>query len=776
MPEGLTTAEAGRLLTETGRNEIPEQRLAWPRRLGAKFWAPVPWMLEATALLELTAGRWTDAALVVVVLVLNAGIGFVQEGRAQDALALLRTRLEVTARVLRDGTWSSVPAAALVPGDVLHVRMGDFVPADVRVLEGEVLADQASLTGESVPLERGPGAVLYSGTVVARGEATARVEATGPRTFFGRTAQLVGSSAPLEHLGGLVLRMVRVFIAIDLVIAAAGTAYLAWSGAGTDAVLSFAVVLLLASVPVALPAAFTLAGALGARRLAHAGILTTRLSVLQDAASMQVLCVDKTGTLTRNELAVAEAFGTDGASPTEALRLAAAASDAATQDPIDLAILARAAPAAELGWRRTGFVPFDPATKRSQASWIAEDGTALDVAKGAPAVISALTGHEEPAALARLAASGARVLGVALRTDDGAWRHRGLVALADTPREEAADMLARLGGLGVRAIMVTGDSAATAAAVAEGLGMRGSVITPERLAAEPPGLPGVAAVAQVLPEHKHELVRRLQEAGTVVGMTGDGANDAPALKQAEVGIAVEGATDVAKAAAGAVLTRGGLGDIVELVEESRRIHQRSLTYALNVSVKKIEVPLLLALGVFAWKSFVFTPLLMALLLLANDVVSMAVTGDLVRPSPRPDTWNARKIVLAAVAVAAPMLAASAAVLVLAHGPWLQAPIDTLRTVVFVTLVLSSQATIYIVRTARPAWKDAPSPWLLGATALDVVLAAALALTGALMHPVGPGVLAVVAGAVVLGALAADVVKIRVFRHLGLHTGAPSQSG
>ncbi|AMM33587.1 Plasma-membrane proton-efflux P-type ATPase [Sinomonas atrocyanea] len=261
----------------------------------------------------------------------------------------------------------------------------------------------------------------------------------------------------------------------------------------------------------------------------------------------------------------------------------------------------------------------------------------------------------------------------------------------------------------------------------------------------------------------------------MVGMTGDGVNDAPALRQAEVGIAVEGATDVAKAAAGAVLTRGGLGDIVELVEESRRIHQRSLTYALNVSVKKIEVPLLLALGVFAWKSFVFTPLLMALLLLANDVVSMAVTGDAVRPSPRPDTWSARKIVLAAVAVAAPMLAASAAVLVLAHGPWLHAPVGTLRTVVFVTLVLSSQATVYIVRTARPAWKDTPSPWLLGATAVDVALAAALALTGALMRPVAPGVLAVLAGAVLLGALAADAVKVRVFRHLGLHTAARPQS-
>jgi H+-transporting ATPase len=773
--EGLSSEEAARRLAETGPNEVPAARESRAARLAGKFWAPVPWMLEATAILEILTGKWLDAVFVALVLVLNAVIGLVQEGRAQSALDLLRSRLEVTARVMRDGAWSTLPAGRLVPGDVVHVRMGDFVPADARVLEGEILADESGLTGESIPAERSPGSDLHSGTVVVRGEATARVTATGPRTVFGRTAQLVGTSAPAEHLGAVVLRMVRVFILLDLVIAAAGTVVLALSGGGFDTVLSFAVVLLLASVPVALPAAFALAGALGARRLADDGILTTRLSVLQEAASMSVLCVDKTGTLTTNRLSLAAVAADDGGREAEVLRLAGAASEASTQDPIDLAILTRSGPVEEDGWTRTAFVPFDPATKRSEAAWSTPAGT-LAVTKGAPAVIAALTGTGPGAALSELAATGARVLAVASRRTDtdaggtGRWHHEGLVALADTVREDASALLGRLGALGVRPIMVTGDSAQTAAAVAAQLGLAGRVATADALDSEPADLAGVAAVAQVLPEHKHRIVQRLQSQGHVVGMTGDGVNDAPALRQAEVGVAVEGATDVAKAAAGAVLTRGGLVDLVALIEESRRIHQRSLTYALNVSVKKIEVPALLALGVFAWQQFVFTPLLMALLLVANDVVSMAVTVDRAHPSGRPDVWRIGRVITGALAVALPMLAVSAVILA-ATRFWLGLDLEAQRTAIFVTLVLSSQATIYLVRTGRPVWRSRPSRWLAVASAIDLVAALGLALLGWLMHPLAPAVLLGIVAAVLLGAVAADTVKVVVFRRLGLHTAS-----
>jgi H+-transporting ATPase len=761
--EGLSSQEAAELIMTAGPNAVPSPGKAWWKRLAAKFWSPVPWMLEATGGLEIVLGRWTDAALVLAVLALNAGIGFVQEGRARSALELLRSRLEVNARVLRDGNWALLPAAGLVPRDVVHLRMGDFVPADVTVLDGEVLADESGLTGESVPVERGEGASLYSGTVLVRGEATGRVTATGKNTYFGRTAQLVGTSAPTEHLGRLVMRMVRVFIALDLVLAASGTAYLAANGEDLDTVLSFAIVLLLASVPVALPAAFTLAGALGARRLAALGILTTRLSILQDAASMDILCVDKTGTLTQNRLTVDRVRPADGTSVEEVLHFAAAASDEATQDPIDLAVLAHARVQSE--WNRTGFIPFDPATKRSEAS-LAAAGQTLQVTKGSPAAIAILTGVQPGPALQELARSGARVLSVAVRNGASPWQPLGLISLADTVRDDAKEMLGRLGAVGVRAVMVTGDSAQTAQAVASRLGISGEVITADSLGDADGDLTSIAAVAQVLPEHKHQLVRRLQDAGHTVGMTGDGVNDAPALRQAEVGIAVEGATDVAKAAAGAVLTRGGLTDIVALVEESRRIHQRSLTYALNVSVKKLEVPLLLAMGVFAWREFVFTPLLMALLLLANDVVSMAVTTDRARPSARPDSWHVGNVIAAAAAVALPMLAASAAILWGAHE--LRTGIDELRTIIFVTLVLSSQATIYIVRTGSHAWRDRPSGWLLAATAATLVATGTLALAGWFMYPIPPLSLAAVTAAILIGALVSDALKAAVFPRLRLH--------
>jgi H+-transporting ATPase len=490
---------------------------------------------------------------------------------------------------------------------------------------------------------------------------------------------------------------------------------------------------------------------------------------------MDVLFLDKTGTLTTNRLSLAAVTASDGWSEADVLRLAAAASDASTQDPLDLAVLAGAGCTGPEGWERTGFVPFDPAAKRSEAAWTTPEGP-LAVTKGAPAAIEALTGRAAADGVADLAAAGARVLAVAVRRDGAErWEHAGLVALADTVRDDAGGMLERLHALGIRTVMLTGDSAQTARAVAARLGLTGEVLTADALDAAPAHLAGVAAVAQVLPEHKHLLVTRLQRAGHVVGMTGDGVNDAPALRQAEEGVAVEGATDVATAAAGAVLTRGGLADLVDLVEESRRIHQRSLTYALNVSVKKIEVPVLLAWGVFAWQQFVFTPLLMALLLVANDLVSMAVTADRARPSGRPDRWQTGHVIGGALAVALPMLAVSAGILSAARS-WLGLGLDAQRTVAFVTLVLSSQATVYVVRTRRSAWRGRPSRWLAAASLAAVGATALLALAGWLMHPLPPGVLLGICAAVLAGAAVADAAKAVVFRRLGLHTEARAADG
>jgi len=765
-PQGLTSAQATELLETIGPNAVPLKHTGLAERILRKLWAPVPWMLEATIILEFALAKWLDATIILAVLTLNTVLGIVQERRAEAAVELLRTRLEVNARGLRDRTWTLMPASRVVPGDVIHIRVGDFVPADLLLQSGTVMADQSALTGESLPVSRGPETTLYSGATVVRGEASGTVSATGTATYFGKTAELVGSSAPTAHLEHVVLRIVRVFIAVDLGLAVVGTTHLAAVGAPIADVISYAVILLLASVPVAMPAAFALAGALGAKHLATMGVLTTRLTALQDAASMSVLCIDKTGTLTENRLAVNAVYPIGATNREEVLRWASAASDASTQDPIDLAILAADGAAPQ---DRSSFTPFDPSTKQSQAT-VVRGGRNIGVVKGAPHIIAAMAGEQPPPELGSLASGGARVLAVAIDDGDGAWRQLGLVALADRIRPEAAGFLTRLTGLGIRVIMVTGDSAATAAAVAAQVGLEGSVIRVDGLAALADGRGSPSVVAEVLPQDKHRIVQTLQQAGHVVGMTGDGVNDAPALRQAEVGIAMEGATDVAKSAAGVVLVRGGLTDIVGLVEESRRIHQRSLTYALNVSVKKLEVPLLLTVGVLAFGQLVFTPLLMALLLLANDVVSMMITTDNAAYSQKPNTWNVRRTIAGALVVATPMLGSSLALLWASGQIWPGGGLDQLRTVIFLTLVFSSQITTYVVRTALPAWKDRPSKLLVAASVLDAAAASALALWGLLMAPAPAALLLLILAATAAGGFIADLLKVPAFRKLKLHTG------
>lgn len=764
---GLTSDQARMRLAKHGPNTVPEQRPSVLSQLAGGLWAPVPWMLEATIVLELVLGKWLDAAIVGAVLVFNTGLGFVQQQRAATALELLRHRLAVNARVCRDGNWQQVPAAELVDGDLVRVRVGDLAPADLRVGSGDVLVDQSSLTGESVPVDRTRGDSVFAGSIIARGEATATVTATGVHTFFGRTAQLVGGAETADHLAAVVLRMVRVFIVIDVALAIAGTIFLVVGGASVEDVVSFAVVLLLASVPVALPAAFALAGALGARHLAGRGILTARLASVADAAEMDLLCVDKTGTITCNRLDVSAVSARPGATEADVLRMAAGASDEATQDPIDLAIL-RAAGERGVGRDvRIGFVPFDPATKRSEAALDVGVRT-VRVAKGAPQVIAALAGQPVDQNLDRLAADGSRVLAVAATDDTGSWHQLGLLALADPPRPDAATLIEQLAELGIRVVMVSGDSAATAAAVAAQVGITGPTMRADALRDVETDVRGAGVIAEVLPEDKYRLVKGLQDGGHTVGMTGDGVNDAPALRQADVGIAVAGATDVAKSAAGIVLTRDGLIDIVGLVKESRRIHQRSLTYALNVSVKKLEVPLVLIFGVFAWGQFVFTPLLMALLLLGNDVVSMAITTDRADYARRPDRWDVGHIMTGACVIAVPLLSASIGLLWWSRNVWPHLDLSQLRSLMFFTLIASSQATIYVVRTREHAWTSRPSSPLVVATVANLAVAFALTLTGTFMSPLAPVVAAIVIAMLTAATLLADYLKIPTFKALGLH--------
>ncbi len=558
---GLSSAEAAERLSKFGPNALPERRRHPLLAFLARFWGPVPWMLEVAVILELVLRKTPEAIIIAALLVFNALLSLLQESRAHNALALLRSRLEVQARAMRDGVWQTLAAQDLVPGDLIHIRMGDLVPADLRVTEGLATLDQSALTGESLPVQVENGETVYSGTTVTHGEATGEVTATGTRTFFGKTAELVATARTASHLGALIFSIVKYLIAFDAALIVVLLVYAPLAGLPLSEMLPFVLILLIASVPVALPSTFTLATALGSRELAEKGVLVTRLSAIEEAAAMDVLCADKTGTITENRLEVAVVTAFSLQTEDEVLRLAALASDEATQDPIDMAILTLAdtrglAPGADEG--RT-LKPFDPASKRSEALIATPQGP-MRVIKGAPRAVAGLSVQEPglDAEVERLSSLGHRVLAVASGPQEPLVL-AGLVALRDPPRKDSSGVLQKLRELGLRIVMITGDGLATAKAVASEVGIYGDACLADSLGKQGSEVGSdCGVIAEVYPEDKFHVVEGLQRGGHVTGMTGDGVNDAPALKQAEVGIAVAHATDVAKAAASLVLTNPGL--------------------------------------------------------------------------------------------------------------------------------------------------------------------------------------------------------------------------
>ena len=761
---GLTSSEAAAKLAQYGPNQAAEERPHALLALLGKFWAPVPWMLELTIVVELLLRRYREAAVIGVLLIFNAGIGLLQEKRARSALSLLRQRLEIQARVLRDGRWQLLPARDLVPGDAIHIRVGDMSPADVQIASGQVLLDQSALTGESLPVEAGPGQPAYAGTMVRRGEASGCVTVTGTRTTFGRTTELVRLAKSRGHLETIIFSIVKYLGVLDALLVAGVLVYALAAGLPAGDVLPFALILLVASVPVALPATFTVATALGAMELAREGVLVTRLAAIEEAAGMDVLCSDKTGTITQNRLAVSAVRPLAPYTDDELLRLASLASEESTQDPIDLAIIAaaRARGALPPATLKRRFVPFDPSTKRSEAV-LSDEHAGTRVVKGAPAAVLALCeagGGATAGDVEAMAGDGSRVLAVAAGAA-GVLRPVGLIALRDAPREDSAALIRRLRDLGVRVVMVTGDGPATAAAVARQVGIGDRVCPPEILRREDPAsVLSYDVFAGVLPEEKFRLVAAFQRAGHTTGMTGDGVNDAPALKQAEVGIAVANATDVAKAAASMVLTNPGLSDVVAAVQTSRRIYRRMLTYTLNKIVKTCEISLFLSLGLILTGTFVTTPALIVLLLFTNDFVTMSIATDRVEAASTPRRWHVRPLALTGLSMAILVLALSYTIFFVGRD-LLHLPLAQLQTLVFVMLVVSGQGTVYLMREHRHFWRSMPSRSLLASSFLDIVVVGFLATHGILMAPLRPALLATTMGLILLYLAAIDFIKVRL---------------
>ena len=760
---------------------MPEVRTAPWRRALEKFWAPVPWMLEAAILLQFMLHEYVEALVIAVLLAFNAALGLLQEGRAQATLDALKSRLALLAVVRRDARWQTLPARDLVPGDIVKLTLGGITPADVRVLEGNVLLDQSLLTGESLPIEGGPGTRTYSGSLVRRGEAVAEVTDTGERTKFAKTAQLVRIARGASSQQQAVLRVVRNLALFSASMVLVQLIYATLVGMSGLEMIPLALTAVLAAIPVALPATFTLASAVAARDLGARGVLPTRLSAIDEAATMDVLCSDKTGTLTQNELAVTAVRALPGFDEARVLALAALASADGGTDPVDAAIREAAARSPGTGLQRTRFVPFDPAQKMSEAEARHVDGRCVHIVKGAFARIAQLAPAPPEAASAVRAFEtlGYRVLAVAA----GAGRApiwTGLIALSDPPRPDAKLLIAQLGRLGVKTVMVTGDAASTATVVARAVGLEGPVCPAgSSLAGSAQGGSAhgassrewarpddYAVFAGVFPEDKFHIVRAFQHGGHTVGMCGDGANDAPALRQAQMGIAVSTATDVAKSAAGIVLTQPGLAGIVDAVRAGRVTYQRILTYTLRSVTTKINQMLLLTAGLLITGHAILTPMLMVLLMIGGDFLAMSATTDHVRPSATPNAWRIGRITLAAAVIGACDVAFGVAVLLAGLHVGLR-PGGGLRTLAAVTLVSSSQATFYVVRDRRHLWSSRPSVWVVVSSVADIAIIALFAGRGFLMHALPWSIIGTVVLAAMLFALLLDGVKWLLFARLRL---------
>jgi plasma-membrane proton-efflux P-type ATPase len=777
---GLTTADARAVLARDGANEVAEPPSHPLRRFGKKFWGVSAWMLELIAVLSFLLHKHADLAVVSALLIVNAILSFVQEQRASAAVAALRQQLQVSARVLRDARWQTIPARELVAGDVVRVRAGDFVPADLALSEGALQVDQSALTGESRAVDVAAGAAIHAGSVVRQGEGTGVVTATGTRTLFGRTTQLVQGAHPKLHVEQVIARVVRWLLVIVGVLVAVTTIASLVEGSRFVDILPISLVLLMSAIPVALPVMFTVSMAVGARELGRRGVLVTQLRAVEDAANMDVLCADKTGTLTQNRLALTGALPEPGFDDDDVVRAGALASNEANADPIDLAFVhaARERRVVEDAAKVVAFVPFSAATRRTEAT-IELGGHQVRVLKGALRTIAELAGLDAAATAAlqqradREAEHGTRALAVARADGDGPLRLVGLALLHDPPRPDSRQLIDELRSRGIAVKMLTGDALPVAREIGRGLDLGNIVRAPDLRGATEARAAELAAAAdgfaEVFPEDKFLVVKSLQAAGHVVGMTGDGVNDAPALRQAEVGIAVRDATDVAKGAASAVLTSDGLGGIVDLVIHGRATYQRVLTWIVNKISRTILKAGFVVAAFLATGEFVISALGMVLLVFMTDFVKITLATDRVRSSPRPETWNIGPLIRVAVIVGVLMLGEALALLAFGwHRFELAADPGRLSTFTFQILLFFAVFSIVSVRERRAFWSSRPSTVLAIALAADALVGVAIGFHGlAELRPLPLGDSAIVFGYAAVCTLGInDVVKTILGRRAG----------
>jgi H+-transporting ATPase len=725
LESGLAPDEARRRLAEYGPNEVPERKESPLVRLAGKFWGLTPWMLELTAALELFLGEALEAYAILLLLAFNAAVSFMQEERASGAVDLLRRRLTVRTRVRRGGEWIQVQARELVPGDVVRLRAGDLAPADVRVAEGSVEVDQSALTGESLSVERGAGDPLYSGSVVRRGEATGVVTATGLWTYFGKTAELVQVARPKLHAEETITRVVRWLLLMVVASLGLGMGLALLRGQPPAELAPLTVILLVSAIPVALPTMFTISTALGSLELSRKGAIVTRLDAVEDAASMDVLCVDKTGTITMNQLTLVDMLPVGHHSKSDVVTFGALASQEADQDPIDAAFISSAR---ELGlplaeYEQVSFTPFDPSTRRTEATH-RRGGSTIYSSKGAYKTITGMYRDNEPdpgaldKGVRELSAKGYRVIAVAGGISRDEAELIGVAALYDRPRAESPRLITELRRLGISVKMLTGDALPIAREVAAQAGLGGNITHIDDLKSRLGDKATISLVeesdgfAEIYPEDKYLIVKELQSGGHVVGMTGDGVNDAPSLRQAEVGIAVSNATDIAKRSSSVVLSGKGFEGILEMVVMGRMVSQRISSWTINKIIRTFKRVVFIVLAYVLTGRFVVTTLNMILLLFLSDYVTLSISTDRVRYSERPARLNTTGLVKLGVSYGSMIVAESLLILFIALGLLgLGSDQAKLQTLIFVWLTLSGYYTVLSIRERGRFWESRPSTWL-----------------------------------------------------------------
>ena len=777
-PDGLTQAEAQKRLTQYGPNELEEKKTNAFLKFLSYFWGPIPWMIEAAVILSAVDRHWPDFGIILTLLVANAVVGFWEEHQAGNAIAALKAKLAIRAQVKRDGKWTSPAARELVPGDVIHLRLGDIVPADARLLDGDPIeVDQSALTGESLPVSHKSGEAVFSGSIIRQGEIDAMVYGTGSNTYFGKTAQLVQGAQTASHFQRAVLKIGNYLIILAVALVTVIITVALFRGDPILTTLQFALVLTVAAIPVAMPTVLSVTMAVGARLLAKMEAIVTRLAAIEELAGVDILCSDKTGTLTQNKLTLGDPFGVNGIPADQVIFNAALASRADNKDTIDLAVLDGLKNKDALnGFEVVHFMPFDPVHKRTEATVKEPDGNQFKVTKGAPQVILELSDNADEVvsavdkAVNEFASRGFRSLGVARADGDGPWRFVGVLPLFDPPREQARATIATARQMGVSVKMVTGDAIAIARETASKLGLGTNILDASgfgdtkhhETAQLAESIEKADGFAQVFPEHKFHIIDVLQQRGHIVGMTGDGVNDAPALKKADCGIAVSGATDAARAAADIVLMTPGLTVIIDAIKESRKIFQRMNSYAIYRITETLRVLLFMTLSILAFNFYPVTAVMIVMLALLNDGAILSIAYDNVHYKDKPESWNMH-MVLGVSTVLGVIGVVSAFVLFYLGERVFHLDRAHIQTLMYLKLSVAGHLTIFLTRTRGPFWSIRPARILWVAVLGTQIIATLIAVYGVFMTPLGWGWALFVWGYALLWFLVNDRVKLFAYR-------------